>query len=337
MSDHGPSRLRLTPGVALLCVALVALSAGLLATIGATHLPWLDASLQASADGSLAATVNGESATLTAIGAAADPGRSIEPRASDLIEEPDVLATYAEIGAVLTRQSQLAAILAAPAVRLTLRAPDGRTRDVEMTPSRRPLGDLPATFWVQLVTGVGGLLIGGWVWALRRNDWAARLFALSGAGLMISALPAAIYGTRQLALDGGLFRGLMALNHAGSHIFGGAVIGLFLCYPIALVRPRRLLLLPALVAPFFLADLLRIAVDPPLYYLSILAEMAAIVGLIVVQWFKTRRDPSARAALEWLGVSVVLGAGSWTVIAAAPILLGGRPTYRRAIRSASSC
>lgn len=313
----------MAPSVALLCVASAALAAGSLVTFAATRLPWLEMQLQNASDGSLGATLNGKTVTLAAIEAVDGSRRSIAPRAGDLIEEPDVLGTFAEIDAVLARQTQLAAIVAAPAVGLTLRAEDGDVERVVVTPAGRPLTDLPAAFWVQLVTGLGGLLIGGWVWALRRDDWAARLFAISGAGLMMSALPAAVYGTRQLAIDGEVFRALMTLNHAGSQLFGAAVIGLFLYYPIQMVRPRWLLPPFLLAMLALLADTLRIRVDPPFYYLSILVEMAVIVVLIGLQWFMTRRDPPARAALAWLGVSVVVGAGSWTVIAAAPVLLGG--------------
>lgn len=313
---------RITPSFALLCVTLVVLAAGVAATTAALTVPWLDMRLRAAADGSVMATRDGERVTLVALASAGDPQRRIDPRATDLVEEPDVLGSFAEIDAVLERQEQLAEILRQPVVRVTLRRADGLSYVTDIAPSVRPLADLPATFWVQLVTGIGGLLIGGWVWSLRRDDWAARLFALSGAGLMISALPAAVYGTRQLAIDADTFRALMALNHLGSQVFGGAVIGLFLSYPVSLVRRRRLWLVAVPIAAVVLVDLARIA-TPPFYYLSILLEMTAIVLLIGVQWFRTRREPAARAALAWLGLSVVLGAGSWTVIAAAPILIDG--------------
>src|SRR5690606_15025377 len=123
-----------------------------------------------------------------------------------------------------------------------------------------------------------GFWTGAWVWSLRRRDPACLMFALSGAGLMISALPAAIYSTRELAIEGELFTLLSALNHAGVHVFGGALIALFLVYPRRLVAPIWLAALPIVLGIWLWADVSQTAPDPVSgMYVPMLMEMVAIV------------------------------------------------------------
>jgi fluoride ion exporter CrcB/FEX len=107
-----------------------------------------------------------------------------------------------------------------------------------------------------LLTGAGALLIGMFVLALRPADIATRLFALSGAMVTLAALSAAIYSSRELAIDGSSFRVLSALNHAGSLGFGMAMIALFLVYPRRLVPLRALWIVPAIFVPWLAADIL---------------------------------------------------------------------------------
>lgn len=263
------------------------------------------------------------SSPLTAIGFGAT-GQRITLQTSDLIEEPDLFDTYEQVRQFMERQSALAAVLRGKQVAL-------QSGDVSVvTPSTRPLGDLPAAFWVQLVTGIGCLLIGGWVLALRPADVAARLFALAGLMIMLSAFAAAVYSSRELAIDGGLFRVLSAFNHIGALGFGMAMIMLFLCYPKRLVPLRALWVVVAITVVWQAADILRLPPSQAIgSQLPTLLYMLTIVVLIGVQWFANRGDPRARGALRWLGLSVIVGAGAFVLLIIAPILAESAPVMQQ--------
>ena len=118
-----------------------------------------------------------------------------------------------------------------------------------------PASSLPPQFWIQLISGVVSFLIAMLVWSVRPSNAPAGMFALSGAGLMLSALSAAIYSTRELALDEHLFSWLSIANHLGAIGFGMAMIALFLIYPKQLIRKRWLWLGVPLVALILTADI----------------------------------------------------------------------------------
>ncbi len=166
--------------------------------------------------------------------------------------------------------------------------------------------------------------------AMRPGDIVTRLFALSGAMIMVSAYPAAIYSSRELAIDGGLFRILSALNHVGALGFGMAMIAMFLCYPRRLVPLWSLWIVPAIFVPWLAADILRLLPTQTIgSQLPTLIEMLLIVGIVAVQWFVNRKDPRARAALSWLGLSVVVGAGAFVSLIIAPILFDTPPAMQQ--------
>lgn len=341
-AGEDPARARgarrgLSPGLAMLCAAAFCLVAAALTIGTATSRPWIGLGLAAEAEGdavvvrrvlaggpAASAGLDGRSAIggrLEAIGA----GAAEAPlTAADLIEEPDGLPSYAANKAFMARQSRMAALLASgDPVHLRIVQPSGATIRLAVEPRARPLLSLPVVFWVQLVSGLGGFLIGAWVWSMRRGDLGARMFALSGLGLLVSALPAAIYSTRELAIDGGGFVVLTAMNHIGAHLFGAAIIALFLTYPRRLARPAWLLALPAALVPWLWADITHRLPDPTTgMYAPMLAEMAAIVVLALVQRRLARREPATIGALRWLGLSVVIGAGAFVAGIAVPQLLG---------------
>jgi signal transduction histidine kinase len=253
-------------------------------------------------------------------------GARIELEAVDLIEESDFLSSYAEIERFFARQGELAQLLAQPALTLELELPSGERVAREITPRPRRVRDLPAAFWLQLAIGTAAFLVSAWVWALRHTEAAARWLALVGGSIFVFAGAAAIYSTRELALPSLAHRVLSALNHAGALTFGAAMIALFLTYPRPLVRARWLAGLFALVALWVVADIARLVPDPATgNQLPTLLEMLAILAAIAAQAFATRRDPRGRAALRWLGLSVVLGAGGFVALVIAPVLIGGIP------------
>lgn len=338
-----------SPRLVLLWALLLSVAAALLTVFLATAQPWLGIGLVADpersavilADIDLAgpAAQSGAAPNLRLdrieVGGELAPGEgpAMDLLASDLVEEPDSLDTYDEVAAFMERQSRLFAIAQQPAVRLHL--VDGITGEpgvAEVYPVARPFWSLPAIFWVQVLSGLAGFVVGAWIWSLRRSDLASQMFALSGLGLMLSALPAAVYSTRELAIESGLFLLLSALNHAGAHMFGGALIALFLVYPRRLVRPRWLLVIPVLLGAWLWADVAWLMPNPTVgMYAPVLLEMLAIVTLVVIQLRAVRHSPVERAALRWLGLSVVVGAGLFVAGVAMPLMLGAEPAVSQGI------
>lgn len=257
--------------------------------------------------------------------ATSDSKTNIALLAFDLIEEPGYFGTYTELRTFLQRQQDIVEVLASPQIKLELLRNE-RTVQVEMTSGSRPLSSLPVVFWVQIIVGSGGFLIGFWVFALRSRNLPTALFALCGMSIMAFSYSAAIYSSRELALDGSIFRLLTLINIYGANMFGAVMIALFLIYPVKLVQ-TRLIAIPILIC-FVWATLDALRLLPSQAYgtsLSTLTEMVFIVILIGVQWVATRKRASDRAALRWLGMAVIIGAGLFIAGVAAPLAFGIQP------------
>jgi two-component system sensor histidine kinase DevS len=310
---------------ALLLALVVAFVAATVATTlwVAGNTPWLGAPLIVTERGveleRSAFGLRGGTA-VQAIGLPAQPLMAIEPR--DLLAEPDGLTRYADIKAFLVRQDQLFALLQSPLLELRFINPGDGPDRVLLVPEMRPVGSLPPSFWVQIITGVAGLLISGWVWALRPRQLPAILFAISGLGVLLTTFTSALYAHRGLAMPADAYAVLLPINHAGTLCFGAGLIGLFLLYPRRLVHPAWLWLLPAILLPYYFTDVFQTVFEADTYYNLILGLVVAALGLIAVQWWSTRHSPDERAVLGWLGLSVTLGVGIFAFLAIAPDLLG---------------
>jgi two-component system, NarL family, sensor histidine kinase DevS len=250
-------------------------------------------------------------------------GRHITIGPTDLLEEPDNLASYAEMWTFFERQGLITSLLRSGPITISLERQGQIQKHVVVPAQSRPTLTLPVTFWLQIAVGLGGVWIGAWIWALRQADWPARCLAVSGAGLLISAFAAAIYSTRELALAGDLFRVLSALNHFGAFLFGAGMIGLFMLYPRRLY-PVRALCVPAIVLGFWYVLAQTGVLQTPAIgiHLGVVLALLAIAALVAQQFWATRGDPRDRAALSWLGLAVLVGSSAFVVTVIAPQLLG---------------
>ncbi|WP_298211758.1 ATP-binding protein [Acidovorax sp.] len=309
-------------------LAAVALAIGL-----AIQAPWLG--LQLATDGDLvrvessqgpSASVPAGAALLAVQGGAASAHQAaIQLQAIDLIEEPDVMGTYAQIDGFFQRQQQITAVLAKPQVTLYWNAA-GVAGDTLVEPQSRPISALPMLFWFQLVVSVTGCLIACWVWVLRPRDWGARMFGITGLMFPVFAMPAAVYSSRELALPGDLFFTLNALNHWGSIMFGAALGTIFLTHPRPLARPVYMIWFFLAFNLWWLTDVLRIAPNPGVgMQLSVVTEMLLAMAFAAVQWRKSRGDPLHRAALRWFILSMLLGSGLFILLIITTALLGWLP------------
>ena len=255
---------------------------------------------------------------VTAIGNTQDDLLELEP--IDLIPEPDMTFTrYSDMDAFYARQSQRHSLLMQDTVQLA--TGDGM---VSINPAAtRPLLSLPFVFWFQLFCGITGLLAGASVWAYRRQDPATKYYALTGIGLMASACTAAVYSTRELAINGQLFKALSALNEFGALLFCGSLIAVLWYYP------KQLTHLPA--GPLVIGLYLAFALAIPLRLhnsVELLAHWPIMLGylstfaLAVAQWRNTQGDPLQRAALRWFLFSWLFGSGAFLAFVYIPAMFG---------------
>ncbi len=320
---------RPTPVVVLLVYLAVA---GLLATatlILAVHQPWLGLTLRVDDQAGLriaAVAPDGPSAAikansrLVAIGDTAGTLLSLEP--SDLVDEPDEAATYAQMDRFLARQGQFAALLRGPGLQLVLA--DGQR--VTVTPAAsRPIASLPPMFWILLLVGLLGAVIGGWTLGLRPADASARLFAASTGALLLSFFPATIYMHRELALPEAMFRLLSSVNIMGSMAFAVGLLALFLIYPRRLMGPALPTLVAAGLFGLWLADALRLGLfEGPgggRYLTTSIVALAALTAA-VAQYRMSHGNPLMRAAILWLALSIAVGTAVYIIAFTVPTLLG---------------
>ena len=239
---------------------------------------------------------------------------------TDLIQEPDQLGNYEVIRAFHLRQDRLAAALHADTVDVIYRIGDQEHSET-LSPHHRYMADLPFSFWFQIGVGMVSLCIGGWVLGLRREDWGARMFALTALMVPVFAMPAAIYSTRQIAIDGDLFYLLSSLNGVGALSFGVALIGLFSQYPKPLFRPRWLLIPTVLYGAVAVMHIMQSGPDNAVGF-GTLSQMVLALVLGVVQWILSRREPLNRAGLRWFILVSLLGCSLFIGLSAAPVVLG---------------
>lgn len=253
--------------------------------------------------------------------APARPFSRMDFEAQDFVQEPAAgLKTLSGYDIFLSRQAELAALQARAEVRFI----DSVGQAHSVQPARgRPVADLPAEFWVQLVVGFFAWMISLGVWIFRRHESSARYLLLSGWSTLLFAPFAAVYSTRELALPAGLFRWLCDLNFLGGCLYMATMVALLWYYP---RRLGRLALGPLVVAVYlmwWLVQELRLVDSMLMARRSLVfAGLIATAALAVVQWRATRRDPVARAALQWFLISWLLGSGAFAAINFVPQIFG---------------
>ena len=252
-------------------------------------------------------------------------GTAFPLEASDLMEEPDVLPSYAQMDAFFARQQQIFDVLVQPQVTLRWQSSQIRGETV-LSPQVRPIRSLPLLFWFQLAVSITGCLIACGVWVLRPHDWGARMFGVTGLLFPVFAMPAAVYSSRELALSADFFALLSASNHGGSMGFGAALCAIFMAHPKPLVRPVHLLWPFVLFALWWLADVLRWVPSPAMgIQLLVMVEMLLAMLLAGVQWRRSQGDPLHRAALRWFILSMLVGSGLFILLIITTATLGWLP------------
>lgn len=240
----------------------------------------------------------------------------------DLTIEPDgVIPDYATYRRFIARQDRLARIQESGQVFLT--DTGGRVFTVFPDQNGRPLGGFPADFWVGLLVGLVAWLVSAAVFAFRPADAGARYLLLSGAATLMFAPAAAIYTTRELAVDGLVFRWASDLNFLGGSLFAASFVALLLHYPRKLAPAWVGISVVGLYVIWFALQQLEVFESKILARrLLVTLGVVATFALAGVHWFGTRRDPVGRAALQWFLLSWVLGTGLFALFILLPQTFG---------------
>lgn len=166
-------------------------------------------------------------------------------------------------------------------------------------------------FWAPWLIGILTLTLSGAVWALRPREDATRLFLVNGFAFMASSLAIAIHTVSAPGDNPLVLQATLIVNHAANQLFYLSLLALFLQYPLRLVRPAVAWGLLVLTAPMTAALVFKWLPGWVLVYGLSIAQLTALLTLIIWQWIATRRLPRDRAALTWLALSVVIGTALW--------------------------
>lgn len=178
-------------------------------------------------------------------------------------------------------------------------------------------------FWIQILVGLGAVLISGTVWSFRPKSFANTIFLTSGFATLLFTSAAAIYTTRFLAIDPILFKVLLKINEFGASLYGITTLSLFCIYPTKLKHSRWIILSASIFfGSWTLLSMLGLLPIEFNVNLVTLVEMIGILFAIIAQALNTRNNPRERAALYWVGLSVLIGAGSFILLNALPLSLG---------------
>ena len=157
---------------------------------------------------------------------------------------------------------------------------------------------------------------------MRPNEIAPRVFALLNAAYPVFAFSAAIYSTRDLALNAELFRVLVAINTGGALLYGCALISLFLVYPKQLIRTQWLWAIPIFFSVWWLLDTLFLLPEPSMGGdLPVTLQMLGAILCMVWQWRANRHDPRAKVALRWFALWILVSSGAFVFLVQSTQLL----------------
>ncbi len=274
------------------------------------HQPWLGLSfVESDLNGLMVTNVDpdGPSATIIAAGDILQSIRGVRSSWLSLdkellIEDPDMLSSFSEWRKLLRREQALYQAMQAPVVYIQL--DDGRRVRVQPA-GMRPRSSLSFSYFALSLVALLALMLGAGIYSVRMDSLPARLLLVSGVGLAIAASSAAVYTSRELAINPAQFYFFTALNHLGIFIYTASGLGLIWHYPGSLKAwpmARILAIFVLLVWANEQGQWLELPVHS--YYFPVVILFILAVSFGVMQWFQSRNKPVDHAALKWVLVSV---------------------------------
>jgi signal transduction histidine kinase len=245
-------------------------------------------------------------------------GRPILPLHSGmLVEDPDQYAFYSLYNAFFFEQRELMERYTEGMVFLI--DPNGTSWPLSTT-RKRPLRELPASFWVLNMTAAVGFMVGCGIWCYRRGTAAGRLLATTGLCYFLSIICLSIYGSRELVMDPVWFRSLSAANHLFTLTWCYSLLLMIALYPSPMGGRLTIVTVYVLVLVIWLNQTLQwIEIPVHAYYgLTHLAAYLCSIVLAAMQWRRTARNPVERASLRWFILSIFITIGMAAVLFVLP-------------------
>lgn len=246
----------------------------------------------------------------------------IQLQSVDLTIEPDsAMQSYQDYAHFLNRQDKIYQLLKHND-QVSLLLSNQERHDIQIA-SARPILSLDASFWIQIFVGVTSWLITAAIFAFRTNTLVARYLLLSGFSTLLFTTFAAVYTTRELALDADLFQFLNDYNFFGGSLYIASFIALLLYYPRKIAPAWLGVFVLAIYAIWFIAQQVGVFADMRFArrILVIIGFVCSIV-LTIIHWRFSERNPVERAALQWFLLSWILGISLFAVFILLPTLFG---------------
>ncbi len=294
------------------------------------HQPWLGLSfIESEVKGIMVTDVDpdGPSSTIIASGDILQSIRGVRtawmPLDDELlIEDPDMLSSFSQRSELQKNIKDLYQAMLSPVV--YIRLDDGR--EVRIQPETiRPLSSLSYSYLILNLVALIALMIGAGIYSMQMVSLPTRLLFLSGVGLAIAASSAAIYTSRELAINPEQFYFFTALNHFGIYSYAVSGLGLLWHYPRSLKNWSMARILAISVLIVWVNELGQWLEWPfHSYYfpIVILFILAAFFG--GAQWFQSHDKPVDHAALKWVFLSVFFSITAIMVLYFIPGILVNR-------------
>lgn len=246
----------------------------------------------------------------------------------DLVEEPDFLTWFDDYNRLFERQTFISELMEQHEVWL-LTATGEVLQEIVGT---RHWSDLPSAFWLQLAVADIAMLVAVLLWVFRHGDPAVSQYCMLGVALLIVILPAAIYSTRPLAMDGQLFHILSVIDHFGLFLFAAAILSLIWLFPTPLSqRPFVRWSYLTMMVIWLLNTLQWVpSFNWTVRLVPILLVCIALL-LIVLHWRRTVGQPANRMAVTWFLLTMVVGASTFVMVIFLPPMLGYEPLMSQSI------
>ncbi|MDP0491972.1 MAG: ATP-binding protein [Verrucomicrobiota bacterium JB023] len=249
-------------------------------------------------------------------------GKRLTLEPLDLITEPDgMMKDYAEYDRFLSRQHRLRQLQDTSSLRVL--GPEGEIDSIAPVAAGRPLSSLPPDFWVQVLVGFIAWMVSASVFIFRSSQTSARYLLLSGASTLVFTTAAASYTTRELGYDGTLFRWVCDINFLGGSIFTASFVALLLYYPRRIAPRWAGRAVVALFAVWFILQ--EVGAFESMTFARRFLVMLGVLSTFVlagIQWWGTRKEPLARASLQWFLLSWLLGTSLFATFILLPQMFG---------------
>lgn len=250
------------------------------------------------------------------------PTKEIELQAIDLTIEPDsAMQSYQDYAHFLNRQDKIYQLLKHND-QVSLLLSNQERHDIPIA-SARPILSLDASFWIQIFVGVTSWLITAAIFAFRTNTLVARYLLLSGFSTLLFTTFAAVYTTRELALDADLFQFLNDYNFLGGSLYIASFIALLLYYPRKIAPAWLGVFVLAIYVIWFIAQQVGVFTDMRFARrILVMIGLVCSIVLTIIHWRFSKRNPVERAALQWFLLSWILGISLFAVFILLPTLFG---------------